>query len=167
MCKDKSYLLGWHPCTVRVWRSGDKWGEWASFHRLCSALSTLAIRIGGKSSYPLSYLAWPQAQHFVKQISHTDLSNSNSDPNKVAVLSHLSTMMKPRPRHAEKAGHGHAINPLGYELKASLFHQQGRFGILLGDLLKCSGHVENNQWINRRCGSPSAPHNTDFSFLIL
>lgn len=65
--------------------------------------------------------------------------------------------MKPRLSLTEKAGRGHAINPLGFELKASLFHQQGRVGISLGDLLKCSGHVENNQRINQRCGSPSVP----------
>lgn len=52
--------------------------------------------------------------------------------------------------HREGWRHGHAINPLGFELEASLFHQQGRFGILLGDLLKCFGHVRNNQWVNRR-----------------
>lgn len=62
----------------------------------------------------------------------------------------ISTMMKPRPSHTEKAGCGHDINLLGFELEDSLSHQRGRFGISLDDLLECSGHVENNQWINRR-----------------
>ena len=62
----------------------------------------------------------------------------------------ISTMMKPRPSHTEKAGCGHDINLLGFELEDSLSHQQGRFGISLDDLLECSGHVENNQWDNNQ-----------------
>lgn len=132
-----------------------------SFHSLGPGHWTLVIRLGlSQCSYPTKPFHLAQGSTLCYALFLYDLFNSNSDPNKAAILNPLSIMMKSRPSHTEKAGHGHAINPLGFELKASLFHQQGRFGISLGDLLKCSGQVENSHWVDRRCGSPSVLHNT-------